>query len=51
MNETTNEANAPSSRTVIRRYSWLAKYDRETIDAILDAALVCQIGYVFDGQP
>jgi uncharacterized protein len=51
MNEMTNEANAPSARTVIRRYSWLAKYDRETINAILDAALVCQVGYVFDGQP
>lgn len=51
MNETTNEANAPSTRTVIRRYSWLAKYDRETINAILDAGLVCHIGYVFDGQP
>jgi nitroimidazol reductase NimA-like FMN-containing flavoprotein (pyridoxamine 5'-phosphate oxidase superfamily) len=51
MSEKTNEANAPSSRTVIRRYSWLAKYDRETINAILDAALVCHIGYVFDGQP
>jgi nitroimidazol reductase NimA-like FMN-containing flavoprotein (pyridoxamine 5'-phosphate oxidase superfamily) len=51
MSELTNEDNAPSARTVIRRYSWLAKYDRETINAILDAALVCQIGYVFDGQP
>ncbi len=51
MNETTEEARAPSARTVIRRYSWLAKYDRETINAILDASLVCQIGYVFDGQP
>jgi nitroimidazol reductase NimA-like FMN-containing flavoprotein (pyridoxamine 5'-phosphate oxidase superfamily) len=51
MNEPTSEANAPSSRTVIRRYSWLAKYDRETINAILDAGLVCHIGYVLDGQP
>jgi len=35
----------------VRRYSWLARYDRETINAILDAALVCQIAYVIDGQP
>jgi nitroimidazol reductase NimA-like FMN-containing flavoprotein (pyridoxamine 5'-phosphate oxidase superfamily) len=46
-----DEAKAPSARTVIRRYSWLAKYDRDTINAILDAALVCHIGYVVDGQP
>jgi uncharacterized protein len=51
MNEASTEAKAPSERTVIRRYSWLAKYDRETINSILDAALVCQIAYVIDGQP
>jgi nitroimidazol reductase NimA-like FMN-containing flavoprotein (pyridoxamine 5'-phosphate oxidase superfamily) len=51
MNETSNEAKAPSQRTVIRRYSWLAKYDRDTINSILDTALVCQIAYVVDGQP
>jgi hypothetical protein len=51
MNEPSNESKAPSERTVIRRYGWLAKYDRETIYSILDAALVCQIGYVIDGQP
>jgi nitroimidazol reductase NimA-like FMN-containing flavoprotein (pyridoxamine 5'-phosphate oxidase superfamily) len=26
-------------------------YDRATVHAILDEALVCQIGFVFDGQP
>jgi nitroimidazol reductase NimA-like FMN-containing flavoprotein (pyridoxamine 5'-phosphate oxidase superfamily) len=26
-------------------------YDRETIDAILDAALVCHLGFVHEGQP
>jgi nitroimidazol reductase NimA-like FMN-containing flavoprotein (pyridoxamine 5'-phosphate oxidase superfamily) len=26
-------------------------YDRATIDAILDAALVCHLGFVTDGQP
>jgi uncharacterized protein len=51
MNEPTNEAKAPSDRTVIRRYGWLAKYDRETIYSILDAAMMCHIGYVIDGQP
>lgn len=28
-----------------------ARYDRGTIDAILDAALVCHLGFVQDGQP
>jgi nitroimidazol reductase NimA-like FMN-containing flavoprotein (pyridoxamine 5'-phosphate oxidase superfamily) len=51
MSETPAESGAPSDRTVIRRYGWLAKYDRETINSILDAALVCQIAYVIDGQP
>ncbi|CAN5540966.1 pyridoxamine 5'-phosphate oxidase family protein [soil metagenome] len=42
---------APSDRTRLRRYNWLAKYDRDTIDAILDAGMLCQVGYVIDGQP
>src|SRR5271163_1636817 len=29
----------------------LAKYDRETINAIIDAGIVCQVGYVVDSQP
>ncbi len=42
---------SPSPRTRVRRYHWLAKYDRETIDAIIDAGIVCQVGYVVDGLP
>jgi len=45
------EAKAPSDRTVIRRYNWLAKYDRDTIYSILDAGLLCHVAYVIDGQP
>jgi len=51
MNQTADETPAPSERTVIKRYGWLAKYDRDTIYSILDAGLVCQIAYVIDGQP
>jgi nitroimidazol reductase NimA-like FMN-containing flavoprotein (pyridoxamine 5'-phosphate oxidase superfamily) len=40
-----------SERTRLKRYHWLAKYDRDTIDAIIDAGIVCQIGYVIDGMP
>lgn len=42
---------APSRRTKMRRYHWLAKYDRESINSIIDAGIICQIGYVFDGAP
>jgi nitroimidazol reductase NimA-like FMN-containing flavoprotein (pyridoxamine 5'-phosphate oxidase superfamily) len=42
---------APSEKTRLKRYNWLAKYDRDTIDAIIDAGIVCQVGYVIDGMP
>lgn len=42
---------APSDRTRLRRYHWLAKYDRETINDIIDSSFVCNVGYVIDGQP
>ncbi len=41
----------PSDKTRLRRYNWLAKYDRDTINAVLDAGIVCQVGYVIDGMP
>ncbi len=44
-------AEAPTDKTRLRRYNWLGKYDRDTIDAILDAGIVCQVGYVIDGMP
>jgi hypothetical protein len=42
---------APTERTRVRRYHWLADYEIATIHAIIDAALVCQVGYVIDGAP
>ncbi len=42
---------APSARTRIRRVPENARYDRVTVDAILDAALICHLGFVHDGQP
>lgn len=47
----TDAAGPPSDRTRLRRYHQLARYDRETIDAIIDASVVCQVGYVIDGMP
>jgi uncharacterized protein len=46
-----NRASAPSARTRLRRQPEKARYDRETIDAILDEALVAHLGLVNDGQP
>jgi nitroimidazol reductase NimA-like FMN-containing flavoprotein (pyridoxamine 5'-phosphate oxidase superfamily) len=40
-----------SARTRVHRIPELAAYDRPTIDAILDAALVAHLGFVDDGQP
>ena len=41
-----------SDRTRIKRYPKRGHYDRATIDAILDEAIVCHIGFTGDdGQP
>lgn len=50
---TPNEAPAstPSERAQVRRQPGRARYDRETIDAILDAALVCHVGISRDDGP
>lgn len=42
---------APSQRTQVKRYNWLAKYDAETIHGILDAMPMCTVGYVHEGKP
>lgn len=42
---------APSERSRVKRYNWLAKYDRETICAILDAMPLCHVSYVYEGEP
>jgi uncharacterized protein len=44
-------AKPSSDRTRVRREPQRGAYDRETIDAILDEALVCHLGFVQDGQP
>lgn len=41
----------PTPRSRVRRHPERAHYDRETVFAILDAALMCHIGYVIDGRP
>jgi nitroimidazol reductase NimA-like FMN-containing flavoprotein (pyridoxamine 5'-phosphate oxidase superfamily) len=41
----------PSDRTRVRRVHERARYDRPSLDAILDAGLLCHVGYVIDGAP
>ena len=41
----------PTQRTRVRRMHERGRYDRKTVYAILDAALVCHVGYVIDGLP
>ncbi len=44
-------ATAPTDRTRVRRVPARGEYDRETIDAILDEALISHVGFVHDGEP
>ena len=41
----------PGEHSRIRRSPLRAHYDRETVHAILDAGLLCHVGYVIDDQP
>ena len=40
-----------SCRTKVKRLPDRGHYDRETIYAILDEALICHVGFVVDGHP
>jgi nitroimidazol reductase NimA-like FMN-containing flavoprotein (pyridoxamine 5'-phosphate oxidase superfamily) len=40
-----------TSETTVRRHPERGRYDRATIEAILDEALVCHVAFVVDGRP
>ena len=40
-----------TERTLLKRLPKRGHFDRETIYAILDAAFICHVGFVLDGQP
>ena len=40
-----------TERTKVKRLPARGHYDRETINAILDEAFICHVGFVVDGQP
>jgi uncharacterized protein len=41
----------PTARTRIKRLPKRAHYDREAVHAVLDAGMICHVGYVIDEQP
>jgi len=51
MEPTKTKTPPPSDRTRVRRLPDRGAYDRPVIDAILDEALVCHLGFALDGQP
>jgi nitroimidazol reductase NimA-like FMN-containing flavoprotein (pyridoxamine 5'-phosphate oxidase superfamily) len=40
-----------TERTTVRRLAKRGNYDRATVEAILDEALICHVGFVVDGSP
>src|SRR6266567_5387704 len=40
-----------TDRTRIHRLPQRGNYDRDTINAILDEALICHVGFIVDGKP
>lgn len=43
--------NRDSKRTTVKRIPKRGHYDRETINAILDEAIICHVGFAVEGQP
>lgn len=41
----------PGPRTRVRRLPERAKYDRATVEAVLDEGFVCHLGFCVDGEP
>ncbi|MEA2024053.1 MAG: pyridoxamine 5'-phosphate oxidase family protein [Actinomycetota bacterium] len=41
----------PSPRMTVKRSPHRGHYDRETVNAILDEALICHVGFIADGSP
>ncbi len=44
-------ATLQTPRTTVKRLPKRGAYDRVTVEAIVDEALICHVGFVVDGQP
>jgi nitroimidazol reductase NimA-like FMN-containing flavoprotein (pyridoxamine 5'-phosphate oxidase superfamily) len=51
MTTATPTVTPPSERTTVKRLPDRGRYDHDTVASILDASLVCHLGFVVDGQP
>lgn len=51
MKYTRPKAQPPTSRVQVKRFRERGSYDRRTIYQILDAGVLCQIGFLFEGAP
>lgn len=51
MSDAASPSFVPTERTRLRRRPQRGSYDRAAVFAILDAAMLCHIGYVIDGAP
>lgn len=49
--ELLNDPFSPTPRTQIKRLPQRGEYDRQLIYDILDEGLICQVGFVVEGQP
>ncbi|MFN7995206.1 MAG: pyridoxamine 5'-phosphate oxidase family protein [Bryobacteraceae bacterium] len=45
------DAFQPTSRTQVNRLPKRGVYDKDQVHAILDAGIICHVGFVADGQP
>ena len=45
------DSTTQTKRTKVKRLPARGHYDRETINAILDEAFICHVGFVVDGHP
>jgi uncharacterized protein len=42
---------APTDRTTVRRQAQRAEYDRDLVNAVIDEALSCHVGFAVDDRP
>jgi nitroimidazol reductase NimA-like FMN-containing flavoprotein (pyridoxamine 5'-phosphate oxidase superfamily) len=45
------ERSQPTPKTRVRRLPKRGHYDRPTVHAVLDAGVICHVGYAIEGQP
>ncbi|MBD2462906.1 pyridoxamine 5'-phosphate oxidase family protein [Oscillatoria sp. FACHB-1407] len=51
MSSSDSQVLTPTNRTTVKRLPMRGNYDRTEIEQILDEGLICQVGFVVNGQP